>query len=131
MIVRKASSVACRQIWEASDEAVTSRLTYVEAASALAQAVRNGRISVAQHQSSLVVFGAIWRKCDVLDVDQSLSEVASSMAYDHALRGYDAVHCASAVRVQDPELVAVSGDRQLLEAWSAQGVSTFDINAGR
>jgi len=39
------------------------------------------------------------------------------------------VHCASAVQLGDDDLVAVSGDRRLLEAWALLGLATFDVNA--
>lgn len=129
MIFHEPSSVVCRHLWKASDEAVTSRLTYVETSSALAQARRQQRITVSQHHASIDALNALWGQCDIVDLDQSLAEVASLMAHDHALRGYDAVHCASAAHVQDSELVAVSGDRKLLTAWSWLGIQTIDVNA--
>ena len=42
------------------------------------------------------------------------------------LRGYDAVHCASAELINDDELVAVTGDRHLLTAWRGLGLTTYD-----
>ena len=45
---------------------------------------------------------------------------------DLALRAYDAVHAASAESIGDQDLVAAAGDRQLLAAWSALGIATFD-----
>lgn len=54
---------------------------------------------------------------------------AAQVANRFGLRGYDAVHCASAVLVNDETLVAAAGDRQLLAAWHVLGVNTFDTNA--
>jgi hypothetical protein len=45
------------------------------------------------------------------------------------LRGYDAVHCASAEQLAGPDLVAAAGDGQLLEAWHGLGIATFHPNA--
>src|SRR5690349_2053717 len=39
------------------------------------------------------------------------------------------LHCATAVHVRDDDLVAVSADRRLLEAWATLGLDTFDVNA--
>jgi predicted nucleic acid-binding protein len=129
LLIREPSSVSCHQVWNASDDATTSRLTYVETAAALAQALRSERMTAAQHRTSLTQLDAFWAQCEVVDLDQSLAVMAASMAHDYGLRGYDAVHCASAVHLRDADLVAVSGDRRLLEAWATLGLDTFDVNA--
>ncbi len=62
----------------------------------------------------------------------STIESSSEQLRSHAkfgLRGYDPVHCASAEQAADDDLVAATGDRALLAAWSKLGVSTFDTNA--
>jgi predicted nucleic acid-binding protein len=52
----------------------------------------------------------------LLGVDHALAQQAGSLAERHALRGYDAVHLASALLVDDPELLIVTWDRQLAVA---------------
>lgn len=128
LLIREPSSASCQHMWNACDDATTSRLTYVEAAAALAQALRDERMTATQHRASLTLLDAVWAQCDVLDLDQPLAVSAGLMAHDYGLRGYDAVHCASAARLQDDDLVAVSGDRKLLQAWSTLGLDTFDVN---
>jgi predicted nucleic acid-binding protein len=54
---------------------------------------------------------------------------AAELAARFSLRGYDAVHCASAEQLTDPHLVAAAGDGKLLDAWNGLGVATFDPNA--
>ncbi|ORW78676.1 twitching motility protein PilT [Mycobacterium riyadhense] len=44
------------------------------------------------------------------------------------MRGYDAVHCASAEQLDDDDVVAASGDQRLLTAWLELGIATYDIN---
>lgn len=130
LLIREPSSALCQQIWNACDDAITSRLTYVETSAALAQALRDERMTATQHRASLALLEAVWAQCDVLDLDQPLAVTAGSMAHDYGLRGYDAVHCASAAQFQDDDLVAASGDRKLLQAWATLGLDTFDVNAG-
>jgi uncharacterized protein len=50
LIVKETSSGACRRFWDDADDLVTSRLTYVEAAAALAQAQRLGRLAPRAHR---------------------------------------------------------------------------------
>ena len=51
------------------------------------------------------------------------------MTDELGLRGYVAVHCASAEAVNDADLVAAAGDRQLLDAWQQMGIATVDVNS--
>jgi hypothetical protein len=43
------------------------------------------------------------------------------------LRGYDAIHLASARLVDDPEMVLAAGDQSLLAAARAVGMATADL----
>jgi hypothetical protein len=36
------------------------------------------------------------------------------------------MHCASAVTIDDPELVSASGDRRLLDAWRVIGMAVVN-----
>ncbi|MEV6659168.1 hypothetical protein [Nocardia fluminea] len=62
-------------------------------------------------------------------MDEKLAESAAVFAERYALRGYDAVHRAAAAQLEDPDLVAASGDRKLLTAWKELGIAAFDSNA--
>ncbi len=65
---------------------------------------------------------------DVIEFDSSLMHAAAEASARHALRGYDAVHCASGLRVASRALVAVSGDTALLAAWAREGIAVVDTN---
>lgn len=130
LLIHEPGSASNLQIWTACDDAVISRLTYVEAAAALAAALRSSRMTDAQHQAALTSLDAVRAQCDVIDLDQPLAAAAATMAYRHGLRGNDAVHCASAVHLGVDDVVAVSGDLKLLRAWATLGMSTFNVNTG-
>ena len=107
---------------------MTSRLTYVEVSAALAMAQRQGRISDDEHDAAWMNFTDIWPDVDVVDVTVELSESAASLAHSSALRGYDAVRCASALQINDADVVAVAGDGRLLDARKSLGVAVIDTN---
>lgn len=44
LLVAEPGSAACRRFWDDADAVVTCRIAYVEAAAALAQAERTGRL---------------------------------------------------------------------------------------
>ena len=126
LLVAEPSSARCRELWDIADVAVTSRLGHVEAAAALAQAVRAGRVDESAHRLALERLDELWSSVAPVEIDMSLMRRASELAAHHALRGYDAVHAASAELVADESTVAASGDRALLRAWLALGLSTSD-----
>lgn len=129
ILVREPSSDHCRELWNDADAVVSSRLLYVEAAAALAQAHRMRRISTRVHRASLGTLDRLWSEFDIVEIDDELTQRAAALADRFGLRGYDAVHCASAEQIEDGDLVAASGDQQLLEAWRKLGIATLDPNA--
>lgn len=129
LIVAETSSESCRRFWDDADAVATSRLLYVETAAALAQARRQNRLDEVQHRRSLGLMERLWSQVDVLEVDEVVARRAGLLARELALRGYDAVHCASAERLDDVTLVAASGDQRLLSAWNTLGLATYDTTA--
>jgi uncharacterized protein len=128
LLVAEPSSAACRRFWDDSDDVVACRLMFVESAAALAQAARAGRMTPEKHATGLDLLDQLWREVDVIDIDDEVARRAAALAARFALRGYDAVHCAAAEQLADPDLVAASGDRKLLAAWSGLGIAAYDTN---
>jgi len=106
---------------------VSCRLLYVEAAAALAQARRLHRLTARQHTAALTLLDDLWAQIDVVEVNDALVRYAAELALRLALQGYEAVHCAAAHQLADPELVAATGDRRLLGAWHQLGLATVDV----
>lgn len=123
LLIEEPTSDACGELWDAADSVVGTRLVYIEAVAALAQAERMGRISTDQYRLSKAVLDELWPAMDVIELDHQLMSAAARLAHVHGLRGYDATHCAAAVAVSDAQLVAVSGDSRLVAAWQAEGIA--------
>jgi uncharacterized protein len=130
LLIAEPTSDASRRLWDDADEVVTVRLAYVEAAATLAQARRLGRVTPARHRSALHALDRLWAELAVVEVDNGLVRRAAELARLHALRGYDALHCAAAEQLTDGDLVLAAGDRELLRAGRALGLSVGDINTG-
>lgn len=126
ILVEEPTSVACRRFWDDADVVVSSRLLYVEAAAALAQATRMGRLTATKHRQGRRRLDQLWDEMDVVETDKQLIAHAAGLAHRLSLRGYDAVHCASAEELNDDDVVAASGDRALLTAWLRLGIATYD-----
>jgi predicted nucleic acid-binding protein len=126
LLVAEPTSAGCRRLWEDADAIASTRLLYVEAGTALAQARRLDRLDAEQHRRCLELLDQLWPQFNVVELDAALCSSAARLAHDHALRGYDAVHCAAALDLVGEDLVAATGDQQLLAAWHAEGLATFD-----
>ncbi|WP_024877704.1 type II toxin-antitoxin system VapC family toxin [Saccharomonospora piscinae] len=130
LLVLEPSSASCRRLWNDADSVVTTRLLYVEAAAALAQAWRQDRLTAAQHHAARQLLDELWGAFDVVEVGAAVAGRAAELAVQHELRGYDAVHCASSDMIRSSELVVACGDTRLLKACAALGLATADTNSG-
>lgn len=128
LLIAEPSSESCRRVWDDADVIVSSRLLYVETAAALAQARRMNRLTDEAHAECLRLLDRMWSEIDVTEVDEVVVNRAAALADELALRGYDAVHCASAEQLDDEDVVAASGDQRLLDAWAELGMITFNTN---
>jgi len=126
LLVTEPASPACRRVWDDADDVVSNRLCFVEAAAALAQAKRLKRLTARAHRAALGILTGLWEQLEIIEVDQPLVDRAATLTDRFDLRGYDAVHCASAELINDDQLVAVTGDRHLLTAWRGLGLTTYD-----
>ena len=70
--------------------------------------------------STVRVVSATW----TVTVRPAVIRRATELADWHALRGYDAGHCASAERIDGPDLVIASGDEDVLAACSELAPAT-------
>lgn len=129
LLVAEPTSDLCGVLWDRTDRLVSTRLTHVEAAAALAMAERLGRITSAEHQAARELLGSLWQQLDVVELDERLMLAAAQVARTHDLRGYDAVHCAAAVTLRDESTVGAAGDQRLLGAWRAEGLAVVDTGA--
>lgn len=117
ILIDEPSTDICRRLWCDADRLVSSRLTHVEVAAALAMAERAQRVATAEHDRAWANFMGLWADLDVVEVTDEITAAAAPLARSHRLRGYDAVHCATAIALDAPDLAAATGDRQLLDAW--------------
>ena len=130
LLVDEPSSPTCVRLWNDAESVISTRLLYVEAAAALGHALRLKRLTEQNHDSACRILAMLWSDFDIVEADERIVTRAAQIAQACALRGYDAVHCASAERVADNDLVVVSGDRRMLAACSQLGLATANVNHG-
>ena len=109
---------------------MSSRLVYPEARAALAMAHRMDRVSPIQLRAAVEEFEALHDQLDLVEVTNEVVRDAGQLAEQFGLRGYDAVHLASARVVTDPDLVLAAGDQGLIAAARALNLGTADLTGG-
>ncbi len=106
----------------------TSLITRAEVAAALAKAVRIGLLGAESGRKAQRAFTSQWADIARVPVTEALLSRAETLAWDYALRGYDAVHLASALTWQESVGVAAilaTFDRRLWEAGQKAGVRVW------
>ncbi len=106
----------------------TATISRAEVSSALAKAVRMRLLSREEAASALQVFNAEWESLVRLQLTEVLISNAATLAWEHGLRGYDAVHLAAGLFWQDmlgDPVTMASFDRQLREAAKIAGLDVW------
>lgn len=108
-----------------ADVVATSLVSRAEVAAALAKAVRLGVIEPESGRKAQRAFAGQWPDIAKVPVTEALVSRAEALAWDFALRGYDAVQLASALTWQEAvgtEITLATFDRQLWDAGRNAGL---------
>jgi predicted nucleic acid-binding protein len=120
LIIDEEGSDRAELIWQSADSVASVSLVVVEARAALVAAVRGDRLSSEQLQLAKTELAAFVDDLHFVDVTENLVDSAARLAESESLRGYVAVHLASALLVN--AAVLTSADRDLCEAAERQGL---------
>ena len=110
------------ELWSRSSPRIAS-LVYPEARAALAAAQRRGRIEERTQRSTVSDLQSACEAMLLIGVDWSLARQAGQLAERHGLRGYDAVHLATALTTDAADLVLVTWDRDLARAAAQSSIA--------
>ena len=111
-----------------ADTIVTSVVAYAEARSAFARRLREHSITSEAHERIVATMNRDWIEFDRVVVSDDLAYTAGHIAASHALRGYDAIHLATAVALHrsSDNLRFLAFDARLVEA-ARHLVAIFEI----
>jgi uncharacterized protein len=127
LIIEEEGSDAAEVLWDEADNLLTSMLLHVEARAALAAAQRAGRLTDPQFREATQVLASLWLQFEIVEIE-ALVLAAGGLAERHGLRGYDAMHLASALRVGAD--VFSTADRRLAAAAESEGMHISDPQTG-
>ena len=125
--IREARSDEVIKIIERSEGVGSSILTRVEMAATFAKAVRLGWVEAKSASHAWKDYLDHWPSFTRLVVSTGMVERASELAWEYGLRGYDAMHFASALIWQDAlvsPITLATFDRNL---WLAAQKSGMDV----
>lgn len=107
-------------IWNAADVLISAMTVIVEARAALAAAQRYGRLTAPQLRSAKTELADLLEEVAFVEITDALVGEAADLAEAEALRGYDAIHLASALAVGAN--IFTSSDVALCSAAERRGI---------
>ncbi|MGC8856862.1 MAG: type II toxin-antitoxin system VapC family toxin [Anaerolineae bacterium] len=117
--IHEAGALEVSDLLAGAEELATSVLTRVETASALARLVFLQSILPPERERVWSEFSEDWQVITRLHITAEVIERAATLAQQYILRGYDAVHLASALLWQEKinlPVTLATFDRQLWKA---------------
>lgn len=93
---------------EEADIVATSLISYVETRAALSRKQKESGINKRDYELVKQEFEIDWNKYFLLHVSNEIIKAAGDLAEKHGLRGFDALHLASALALREGSATSVS-----------------------
>jgi len=122
-VLEEEGSDLAKRLWNSPYLGAASVLVYPEARAALAAARRSGRLAERAYARALQDFEEKYEDLTTVGVDAQLVQSAGDQAESFGLRGYDAVHLATALALGEEEVVVVTWDGDLSGAAESAGLA--------
>jgi predicted nucleic acid-binding protein len=110
---------------------ITSLIALPEVSSAINRAYREGRCAKSEMELVRNEFLRIWPKFQWIRVNEELMQQAGKLIFEHSLRGFDAVHLASALLLKQEggaiDLFFSCFDQNLNRAAREKGLLTHEL----
>jgi len=126
--VTEPGTAEVRQVIEASSIVGTGLISRAEIAAALAKAARMGVLLPEEAEAASEAFRVEWPDFIRIQITEALVARADSLAWQHGLRGYDAVHLAAALTWQEgmgEPVTLATFDKRLWESARQSGLLVF------
>jgi len=126
--VREAGSAQVNDLTAGAQLVGTAVITRAEVAAALAKAARIGLVDREDARLALDLFRRQWADFVRLQLGEATLALADALAWEHGLRGYDAVHLTTAAfwqQTMGETVTLATFDRQLWQAAQAAGMSAW------
>ena len=121
VLLDESGSDTARSLWTGADVLITSVVAYAEVRAALAMASRLGRLTNSDHTRAKVYWESMWQSVSIVEASPGVVDRAGSLAERYQLRGFDAIHLASATVIPPDLVIVATWDWRLAGAAIAMG----------
>lgn len=97
LYVEEEGSPAVASAVQAADVVATSRVAYVETKAGMARKHRQGDLSQRDYARLIKEFDLDWEGYFIMEVSADVAKLGGELTGRHPLRGFDAIHLASAL----------------------------------
>ncbi|MDK2896290.1 MAG: hypothetical protein PWP04_410 [Candidatus Atribacteria bacterium] len=125
LYVEESGSQRVREEIEKVEVVATSRIAYVEARAGFSRKLREGELKKREYRQVVEDFERDWVNYFIMEVSEDVARLGGSLTEDYPLRGFDALHLASALILQNRVRSGVyflCFDEQLKRAAQAEGL---------
>jgi uncharacterized protein len=128
--VNEKGSPLVQSIVEGREAIATAKIAYAEIFAGLARKLRENNLSKAQYAVACRQFESDWQAYLRIELEDAILLSARDLIQRHPLRGFDAVHLASALRLKTAlaeEVTFLAADGRLLKAAEAENLEPLNV----
>ena len=108
----------------------TAKIAYAEVHAGFARKRREGRLAERGYSSACGLFESDWHAYVRLDLQDEVLVLARDLLRKHPLKGFDAIHLASAIRLRTAlaeDMMFAAADMRLLDAARGERLRTLNV----
>ena len=117
-------------IMRRKESIATAKIAYVEVFAGLTRKLREGHLSTSQYALACRQFENDWHAYIRVDLQDDILLMARHLIERHPLRGFDAVHLASALSLKNAlgkDITFATADARLLRAAKAENLGILHV----
>ncbi|MEX0806003.1 MAG: type II toxin-antitoxin system VapC family toxin [Candidatus Binatia bacterium] len=132
--VNEKGSALAESLVQGKGAIATAKIAYAEIFACLTRKLREGNVSKTQYALACRQFERDWHAYLRVELGDDILLLARDLIQRHPLRGYDAVHLASALRLKialGEEITFAAADERLLKAAEAEKLQFLNVETAR
>ncbi|HEY2990843.1 MAG TPA: type II toxin-antitoxin system VapC family toxin [Candidatus Binatia bacterium] len=132
--VNEKGSSRVQSLVQQEEPVATAKIAYAEIFAGLARKLREGHLPRASHALACRQFERDWQSYLRVELQDDILFLARDLIQRHPLRGFDAVHLASALSLKNAlaeEITFAAADTRLLRAAAAEKLEALNVETTR
>jgi uncharacterized protein len=130
--VNEKGSDLVQSLVQGANAIATAKIAYTEIYAGLTRKLREGNLSKARYTVACRQFESDWRAYVRVELIDDILLLARDLIQRHPLKGFDAVHLASALQLKialEEEIRFAAADKNLLKAAQAEELEAVNVEA--